>query len=38
MGAFLDGQTVLDPQGNVHKLADSWAGGPVWLTFIRHFG
>jgi hypothetical protein len=38
MSGFLDGQTVLTPEGALYTLANAWTEKPVWLTFIRHFG
>jgi len=29
---------VLDPDGNEHRLGDSWQKKPIVLVFIRHFG
>jgi hypothetical protein len=30
--------TVLDASGQSISLSETWRGGPVVLTFLRHFG
>ena len=31
-------QVLVDPDGNEHRLGDTWSDRPQVLLFLRHFG
>ena len=38
IGADVAAATVLDLEGEAHRLDEMWKDGPVVLVFLRHFG